>query len=198
MKKPLISLLAGAVGITAVGLVASEYEDHERGHEGRGHEDEEHGYDGRGSNASFLSDSRYALYKTECGDCHLAYPPSLLPAESWKGIMGSLADHFGDNAELDPATAEPIARFLADNAAGKASGKYAERAWRATLGQAPPLRISQTDYFRGQHHEIPAKMVTDNPDVGSFSRCEACHGGAERGDFSEREVRIPGVGRWDD
>jgi hypothetical protein len=199
MKKPLISLLvAAAVGITAAGLVASEYGDREREHDGEDHEDAEHGYAERKSRSSFLSDPRYAIYQTECGDCHLAYPPSMLPAPSWRRVMGSLSDHFGDNAELDAATTEQITGFLTDNGASKGKGEYGERAWRATLGQAPPLRITQTDYFRGQHHEIPAKMVTDNPGVGSFSRCEACHSGAEQGGFSEREVRIPGVGRWDD
>ena len=40
-----------------------------------------------------------------------------------------------------------------------------ERTWRATRGRPPLLRMTQTDYFRGQHHEIPAKMVTGNPAV---------------------------------
>jgi len=34
--------------------------------------------------------------------------------------------------------------------------------------------------------------------VGSFARCEACHRGAEQGDFDEHGVRIPGHGNWDD
>jgi hypothetical protein len=41
-------------------------------------------------------------------------------------------------------------------------------------------------------------MVTGNPEVVSFSRCETCHRGAEQGDFDEHGVRIPGYGRWDD
>ncbi len=41
------------------------------------------------------------LYSEECGACHLAYPPSLLPQASWRGIMDGLADHFGeDDAEF--------------------------------------------------------------------------------------------------
>ena len=82
--------------------------------------------------------------------------------------------------------------------AGQGRGEYGERSWRSTRDRNPPLRISETDYFRGQHHEIPAKMVVGNPDVGGFSRCEACHRGAEQGDFDEHGVRIPGYGRWDD
>ena len=204
MKKTLISLFtAVAVGIAAVGLLADEdeagHEAHERGHQGEtdydGHDRYEHE---KGSGSAYLSDPQSALYKTECGDCHMAYPPSMLPAPSWQGMMRSLEDHFGDNSELDIATADQITAFLARNAAGEGRGEYGERSWRATRDRNPPLRITQTDYFRGQHHEIPAKMVAGNPDVVSFSRCEICHRGADQGDFDEHGVRIPGFGRWDD
>jgi hypothetical protein len=128
----------------------------------------------------------------------MAYPPTMLPASSWRGMMGSLESHFGDNAELDAVTTERIALFLTQHGAGRGKGEYAERSWRATRGLPPPLRITLTDYFRGQHHEIPAKMVAGNPEVVSFSRCEACHAGAAQADFDEHRVRIPGYGRWDD
>jgi hypothetical protein len=61
-----------------------------------------------------------------------------------------------------------------------------------------PLRISQTRWFRAQHHEIPVKMVSNNPGIGNFSRCDACHTRSAQGSFNEHEVRIPGYGRWDD
>lgn len=199
MEKTLISLLiAATVGITAVGLLASEDgEGHEeQGHQGERDHDEDRERREPVGGSAYLSDPGYALYKTECGGCHMAYPPSMLPAASWQRIMGSLADHFGDNAELDTATADRITGYLAGNSAGKASGEYDARSWHATRGLTPPLRITETDYFRGQHHEIPAKMVTGNPDVGSFSRCEACHRDADRVGFDEHGVRIPGYGRW--
>ena len=205
MKKTLISLFAAAaIGVAAVGILADEddegHEAHEREHgEKRDHdEDHERREHGSGTGSVYLSDPELTLYKTECGDCHMAYPPTLLPTPSWRGMMGSLEDHFGDNAELDTGTADQISTFLARNAAGEGRGEYGERSWRATRDRTPPLRITQTDYFLGQHHEIPAKMVAGNPDVGSFSRCETCHRGAEQGDFDEHGVRIPGYGRWDD
>ena len=38
------------------------------------------------------------LYQEECGSCHMAYPPGLLPGRSWEKLMTGLADHFGENA----------------------------------------------------------------------------------------------------
>jgi hypothetical protein len=128
----------------------------------------------------------------------MAYPPTMLPASSWQSVMDTLGDHFGDNAELGTQTARKIADFLARNAAGAGQGRYAEGTWRWTLERTPPARLTETDYFRGQHHEIPARMVTDNPGVRSFARCETCHRGAEQGDFDEQGVHIPGYGNWDD
>ena len=205
MKKTLISLcIAAAIGVTTIGIVANADRD---GHESHGqeHDGERDQYRGlereqRGgtTDSAYLSEPQLTLYKTECGGCHMAYPASMLPSASWLGMMGSLEDHFGDNAELDSDTADQIASFLSRNAADEGRGEYGERSWRATRDRTPPLRITRTDYFRGQHHEIPAKMVTGNPDVGSFSRCETCHRGAEQGDFDEHGVRIPRYGRWDD
>ena len=34
----------------------------------------------------------------ECGECHMAFQPALLPAESWRRIMTGLSDHFGEDA----------------------------------------------------------------------------------------------------
>lgn len=205
MTKTLISLLvAGTVALATIGLVADDdeerHEAHEREHYGERDHDEDHERreHGSGSGSAYLADSQYALYKTECADCHMAYPPTMLPVASWRAMMGNLEDHFGDNAELDAATANLITAFLTGNSAGEGRGEYGERTWRATQGRTPPLRITQTDYFRGQHHEIPDKMVKGNPEVGSFSRCETCHAGADQGNFDEHGVRIPGYGRWDD
>ena len=42
-----------------------------------------------------------ATWRAECGGCHLAYHPVLLPARSGEGLMTGQADHFGDDlAEL--------------------------------------------------------------------------------------------------
>lgn len=189
MKKSLIALAAaGLIGIAAVGLMAGEHK----------HDDERKRSDSRAGTSSGVADPQYPLYQAECGGCHLAYPPAMLPAASWQAIMTTLGDHFGDNAELDAATSRQLAAFLARHAASKGGGDWGERTWRATRNRTPPRRITETDYFLGQHHEIPATLVANNPQVGRFSRCEACHVDAARGSFDEHAVRIPGHGRWDD
>ncbi|MCG8428808.1 MAG: diheme cytochrome c [Chromatiales bacterium] len=148
--------------------------------------------------ASYLNNPQYSLYKTECGDCHMAYPPNMLPKPSWQAMMASLENHFGDNAELDQESAAAISAFLETNSAGPKQGEYSRKVWRSTQEVAQPGRITDTGYFRAKHHEIRPNMVLNNPDIGSFSRCDACHSSAEQGDFEEDDVRIPGYGRWDD
>ncbi len=130
------------------------------------------------------------LYVAECGSCHLAYPPGLLPAQSWRALLGGLDDHFGDNAELDEIGRRQILAYLEENASRR------KRDFGA--GGDAVLRITATRHFRHEHDEIPARLVADNPGVGSFSRCDACHADADRGRFDEDTVRIPGHGRWDD
>jgi hypothetical protein len=203
MKNTLIALLiVGGAGLFTLALWAEDRETEESGEYLGGPSREETGSGPRGAAGGpakgYLADPAHALYKQECGSCHFAYPPTLLPAASWERMMATPANHFGDNADLDVTTARKVDDYLDRNSAGRAPGAYSERTWRATRGRPPLLRITETDYFRGQHHEIPAKMVTGNPEVKSFSRCEACHRRADRRVFNEREVRIPGSGRFND
>lgn len=137
-------------------------------------------------------------YAAECGACHLAYPPGLLPGDAWGRVMDSLSDHYGDDASLDPTTQARIRGYLNANGADS-STRVRSRAFAAVpiLTDQPP-RITQTRYFQHKHDEIPPRLVRDNPDVMSFSRCETCHQGAQRGRFNEDDVRIPGLGAWDD
>ena len=164
-----------------------------------GHEREGHEY---GERRGFFVDASMhtqdPVYQAECGGCHLAFPPGLLPATSWQRIMTGLQDHYGDNASLDAATVERIGNFLQATAADANGWGRSSRIARSLEGREPPMRITETTYFRRHHEEIPGRLVLNNPDVGSYSRCEACHQGAARGDFNEHAVRIPGVGRWHD
>lgn len=134
-------------------------------------------------------------YTAECGSCHMAYPPTLLPADKWRAITANLADHFGDNASLAPQVSASIEAYLVQQAAQH--GKVMKHNVPLPAG-AGPQRITEQAFFIRKHDEIPRHMVQDNPKVGSFSQCSTCHNLAEKGIFDEDTVNIPGVGRWND
>jgi Dihaem cytochrome c len=117
---------------------------------------------------------------------------------AWGRIMASLDKHFGDDASLDQVTAAEIRRYLVANAAEHA-GQSRSRAFAALPNNGPDLpRITRTAYFQREHYEIPGKLVQGNPQVRSFSNCQACHRGAETGVFHEHTVSTPVAGRWED
>lgn len=143
-----------------------------------------------------------ALYKDECGSCHFAYQPGLLPEQSWKKIMSGLNDHFGDNAELDANIKEQLQAYLVSNSADKADYRRSKKIMRslkkAKSKDRAPLRITDIRYIKRKHHEVPKRLIAGNDKVGSLSHCDACHQTVASGSFSERKIRIPGYGRWDD
>lgn len=138
------------------------------------------------------------LYQEECGSCHMAYPPGLLPERSWKKIMAGLETHFGDNAELDADTVQKITDFLNKNSADKSSFRRSRKIMRSLDQNESPLRISKTPYIKHKHDEIPTRLIQRNNKVNSLANCNACHSTANKGIFDEHNVKIPGYGRWDD
>lgn len=138
------------------------------------------------------------IYKEECSSCHMAYPPGLLPARSWKKIMAGLESHFGDNAELELDTFKSISEFLVSNSADDSNYRRSRKIMRSLSDKDVPIRISETPYIIKEHDEIPGKLIKYNKKVNSLSNCSACHNKAEQGLFSEHGVNIPGYGRWDD
>jgi len=157
-------------------------------------EDDEHFFP-RSSEMSMIKNERYVA---ECASCHMAYPPGLLPARSWQKIMSNLDNHFGEDASLDAATLTELTHYLTDNSAENSSARYAKKAQRRLAADETPLRITGLAFFRREHAELPVRLYRDNPKVGSLSNCTACHSRAENGSFREREIDIPGFGRWDD
>lgn len=140
----------------------------------------------------------HPLYKEECASCHMAYPPALLSTASWTGVMSGLEDHFGDNAEVDAQTHKTISEFLAVNSADNSNYRRSRKFMRGIDANSPPLRISETPYFKRKHDEIPQTLLSNNSEVSSFSQCNSCHQGAQKGIFDDDDVKIPGYGRWDD
>jgi hypothetical protein len=147
---------------------------------------------------TYLNKVDHGKYLKECGACHFAYQPGLLPATSWERIMANLSDHFGENAELPADEVTIIRNYLLDNAAGRVNSALPRKILQDSNTKQPVIRITETPYFIKKHDELTPKMVKDNPGVRSFSRCDACHTRAAEASFSEHEIKIPGYGRWED
>ncbi len=138
-----------------------------------------------------------AAYKTECGACHFAYLPGLLPERSWRKLLSAagLAQHFGENAELPEARRTEIVGFLVANAADRVPFSLAKKIVASLPSGQTPLRITDVPYIRRKHREIPAKRL-EHPQVRGLSYCDACHRKADAGYFDDDGVDIPGYGRW--
>ncbi|MBZ4200654.1 MAG: diheme cytochrome c [Methylotenera sp.] len=131
-----------------------------------------------------------AKWKAECSGCHMLYHPGLLPERSWHKMMAGLDKHFGENASLDQATRDEIAKFLALNSADKQDNRRSNRINQSIPAATTPLRISETRYFTSKHDEIAASTFK-RKSIGSAANCAACHQAAEKGDFSESQIKIP-------
>jgi len=119
-------------------------------------------------------------YQQECGSCHVAFPAGMLPAPSWKRVMGNLARHYGTDASLDATMTASLSAWLA-----------AQAGTTKRVREEPPQdRISRSAWFVRKHDEVrPATWQL--PAVKSAANCAACHTQADQGDFSERRIRIP-------
>lgn len=128
------------------------------------------------------------LYAEECGACHMAYHPSLLPRASWSAMMADLSDHFGEDAWLPPATARQIAAYLDANAAEAFDTKAAHRLRR--VDPDTPLAITATPFWRRTHGDIADAVFARAP-IASAGHCAACHGDARQGTFRPFAIDIP-------
>jgi hypothetical protein len=155
-----------------------------------GHDGERHGEGGergerdeRGGGRAATSTPALPLYTQECGSCHIAFAPALLPAASWQRQMATLDRHYGSDASLDAATTRTLTDWLLANAG--TSG-------RAQRDATPPPadRITRAPWFVREHREVDA-ATWKRPAIKSAANCAACHPKAEQGDFNEHGIRIP-------
>ena len=112
---------------------------------------------------------RDEVTRAECGECHMAFQPALLPAPAWRSIMATLDDHFGDNATLPADVAAGIERYLVADAG---------------RGDAAETRITGQRWWRRDHDEVLPGAWT-SPQVVAKSNCLACHRDAERGWYED-------------
>ncbi|WP_221793238.1 diheme cytochrome c [Oceanobacter mangrovi] len=193
------ALSVSAIIVLALASMAREayasglFSKHEDGEHEKSESKERYEKSDRHGGYNLASAELSVAYQEECSACHVAYPPALLPARSWQLTMATLDNHFGEDASLDDTTRQEITDYLTRHAALKNS-----RFMLRISDDRTPQRITELPYFVRKHDEVPRRMVNGNPEVNSFSNCDACHRDAKRGVFNEDTVDIPGFGRWDD
>jgi cytochrome b len=127
-------------------------------------------------------------YQKECGACHYALNPGLLPASSWAVLMTSLREHFGDDASLDAATTRSLASWLVSNAAETFDTESANRL--RVVAPDDPYRITSAPYWARKHADIPPEVFA-RKSVGGKVNCNACHRDAESGRYDDQAIAIP-------
>ncbi|OIR18059.1 dihem cytochrome c [mine drainage metagenome] len=114
-----------------------------------------------------------ASYRSECGDCHVAFAPDLLPVDAWHRIMSDLMKHYGVDATLEAKEREEIESFLARNAG---HGLHAKK-------NGDQLRLTDTLWFHRRHGKV--KPLFQDPRVVSKANCTACHQHADEGRYDQ-------------
>ncbi|MDT8380441.1 MAG: diheme cytochrome c [Desulfotignum sp.] len=128
-------------------------------------------------------------YAQECGVCHFAYQPWLLPSGSWKKILGELPSHFGEEIPIDEETQNTIDQYLAANAADRVSVKRSRKIMKSLRGNTP-VRVTEIPHILEKHHDLDPAIL-DRPSIGSLGNCIACHTTADQGDYDDDSVTIP-------
>jgi cytochrome b len=134
-----------------------------------------------------------AVWEDECGSCHLAFHPTLLPRRSWAALLDGQASHFGDDLALDTATLAELGKFARDNAAETAQTEAAWKTDQSIAAQQTPLRITETAYWKHKHRALSGD-VWQAPAVLARANCAACHLDAGHGTFEDAAMRLPAPG----
>ena len=126
-----------------------------------------------------------ALYQTECGSCHLAYPARMLSSADWAQSMKGLDRHFGENASLDKQDWQHISAYLA-----RYAGDGRKRMYQTDAATPGEPRLTTTGWFVHKHRKVKAADFRLKR-VGSAANCAACHRDAARGEFDDDTAKTP-------
>jgi len=129
-------------------------------------------------------------WQKSCGECHLAYHPSLLPARSWEKMFAEQQEHFGEDLALENNLLQILTTFAKTHAAETLPTEPAWKISRSIPVAQAPQRITETEYWKMKHHEIQ-EDVWKYPNIRSRANCAACHWDAAQGTFEDGAMRIP-------
>ena len=149
--------------------------------------------DAPGSMNGFLvvTDARYLK---ECGACHIAYSPGLLPARSWRFVLGSLDKHFGESLKLAPDAADAILRYLTENAMDNSPYAGSKTLLEKLTDGVTPHRIMLIPFVAYRHAVVREAIAKNGKvQVKRLANCSDCHTKAAGGSFALTEMFIPGL-----
>jgi hypothetical protein len=129
-----------------------------------------------------------ATYQKECGACHYALNPSLLPGASWAGLMTGLREHFGEDASLDDTRTRSLAAWLVANSAETFDTESSNRFRQVAPDN--PFRVTATPYWIRKHAGIAAEVFARKGVRGKVN-CHACHRDARSGRYDDQAITIP-------
>jgi hypothetical protein len=122
-------------------------------------------------------------YEKECGGCHFPYQPGWLPERSWRKLMSSLREHFGENATLKPELHDAVQAYLVQGSADQGRSERSREILQAIPKDATPLSITQVLYVGGIHGGFLDPAFRGEPQVKTLAQCSTCHQKAARGWF---------------
>ena len=131
-----------------------------------------------------------ATWETECGECHLAFHPTLLPARSWQLMMQQQENHFEEDLAYDEDVVLELTNFMVNFASESGLTEPANKISRSVPLENIPLRITETQYWKRKHSNI-ADKYWNAPSVKSKTNCAACHLDASKGRFEDSNMRLP-------
>ena len=127
-----------------------------------------------------------ATWQNECGGCHLAFHPSLLPRRSWAKMLAEQQTHFGEDLGLGDATLRHLEAYAAANAAEALESPVAWKMATTIPADSAPLRISATPYWVERHSRLETATWTRV----HRSECENCHRDADAGTFAPGAIDL--------
>ena len=131
-----------------------------------------------------------ATYVKECGACHFAYQAAWLPERSWRKIMATLSQHFGENAALKPSEHQVILDHLVANSAERSQNLRSHEMLEVIKPDEAPTKITQVLYLGGIHGGFLDKTFRGKPQVKTLATCSTCHPKADRGWFGAVKYEI--------
>jgi Dihaem cytochrome c len=132
-----------------------------------------------GAQALQLPPIQHAATVKECGACHMVYAPQLLPQRSWEALMGSLDQHFGENAKLTDDMRIDILAYLAANASDSPDSKFGFNLNAGVKPDAVPARVTEMPWWIRRHGEVNTANLAKTK-IKTAGNCIGCHIGSDK------------------